>query len=239
MDRNQDAHRSHSLPAMAWSESVNFGVRNKIVCALAEAEHPAIVTGGVDNKILGVNRSWCELCDYQASECLDKSPKILQGCGTDFYEAKKFAQRLANKSGGDGDVCAALLNYTKAGVPFLHILRGRAIYDPSTGSKYYITESSGRKLDNFEEHMLGVADAELVKRRSTRCSSESSQAGYLVEVAIGICHVAKGVHPVGEKTVCAFFSKSSVQECCKLQSQNADALPPWFILSPISRLALR
>ena len=68
-----------------------------------------------DGKIIYANKSFKKLTGYNPSEVIGKSPRILQGVGTD----KKVIDRLAVALKSGKKFEGKAINYKKDGVPFI------------------------------------------------------------------------------------------------------------------------
>lgn len=91
-------------------------------------------------ELIAVNSAWTDLCGYPASEALGRSPKeLLHGAATDAKKSKEFTARLEKASGLPCHV--TLINYTKRGNPFAHVITSELVRDSKTGEAFYITES--------------------------------------------------------------------------------------------------
>ena len=66
-------------------------------------------------KIIYANKAFKKLTGYDPEEVLGKTPKILQGPGTDKKEIARLAEALKNDSRFEGKA----INYRKDGAPFL------------------------------------------------------------------------------------------------------------------------
>ena len=106
------------------------------VVALKQSQQPAIVTSDVaPYPIVALNDLWCEQCGYAPGDALGKSPKtLLQGPSTNSSSAKDFALTTAET----GSAETTLINYTKAGKPFVHTFRSRRV------GGHFLTEGSAR-----------------------------------------------------------------------------------------------
>ena len=110
---------------MTWGEcevgiEKSFGGRENSLALLkviAENSFDSILVTDAtsDGKIIYANKAFKRLSGYDPSEVIGKTPRILQGIGTD----KKVIDRLsvALKSGGKFEGKA--INYKKDGTPFI------------------------------------------------------------------------------------------------------------------------
>jgi PAS domain S-box-containing protein len=85
--------------------------------ALAENSFDSILitTATTAGKITYANKAFKKLSGYEASEVIGKSPRILQGVGTD----KKVISRLAAALKSGKKFEGKAINYKKDGTPFI------------------------------------------------------------------------------------------------------------------------
>ena len=85
--------------------------------ALAENSFDSILitTATTAGKITYANKAFKKLTGYEASEVIGKSPRILQGVGTD----KKVINRLAAALKSGKKFEGKAINYKKDGTPFI------------------------------------------------------------------------------------------------------------------------
>ena len=74
-----------------------------------------ITDASADGRIIYANKSFKKLTGYDPSEVIDKTPRILQGPGTDSKVIARLSEAL--KSGGKFEGKA--INYKKDGTPFI------------------------------------------------------------------------------------------------------------------------
>ena len=74
-----------------------------------------ITDASVEGKIIYANKSFKKLTGYNQAEIIGKTPRILQGPGTDLKVIARLAAAL--KSGGKFEGKA--INYKKDGTPFI------------------------------------------------------------------------------------------------------------------------
>ena len=74
-----------------------------------------ITDASVEGKIIYANKSFKKLTGYNPAEIIGKTPRILQGPGTDLKVIARLAAAL--KSGGKFEGKA--INYKKDGTPFI------------------------------------------------------------------------------------------------------------------------
>ena len=74
-----------------------------------------ITDASVEGKIIYANKSFKKLTGYNPAEIIGKTPRILQGPGTDLKVISRLAAAL--KSGGKFEGKA--INYKKDGTPFI------------------------------------------------------------------------------------------------------------------------
>ena len=129
---NDDAHGS----TLWLSRGVDVGPK---VLEVARASKAAVLVteAAAPFSIVGCNSVWSNLCEYAPEECMGRSPKILQGSGTDQAAAEQFATQCEV----DGQARVTLINYTKHGRRFLHRLNSVRVHD-DTGKSFYVTLSS-------------------------------------------------------------------------------------------------
>ena len=89
----------------------------KALKVLTENSYDSILTtDAIDGaKIIYANKAFKKLTGYDPEEVLGKTPKILQGPGTDKKEIARLAEALKNDSRFEGKA----INYRKDGAPFL------------------------------------------------------------------------------------------------------------------------
>lgn len=85
--------------------------------ALAENSFDSILitTATTAGKITYANKAFKKLSGYEASEVIGKSPRILQGVGTDKKVIKRLAAALKLGKKFEGKA----INYKKDGTPFI------------------------------------------------------------------------------------------------------------------------
>jgi len=74
-----------------------------------------ITDASVEGKIIYANKSFKKLTGYEPSSIIGKTPRILQGTGTDTKVITRLSEAL--KSGGKFEGKA--INYKKDGTPFI------------------------------------------------------------------------------------------------------------------------
>jgi len=83
---------------------------------LADNSFDAILITDTEGKIAYSNNAFKKLTGYDQADVLGKSPKLLQGPGTD----KRVLARLKDSmQRGDGDYEGSAINYRKDGTPFI------------------------------------------------------------------------------------------------------------------------
>ena len=89
----------------------------KALKVLTENSYDSIlITDAIDGaKIIYANKAFKKLTGYDPEEVLGKTPKILQGLGTDKKEIARLAEALKNDSRFEGKA----INYRKDGAPFI------------------------------------------------------------------------------------------------------------------------
>lgn len=129
---DDDAHGS-----TLWLRGgVNVG--SKVLEAARSSKSSVLVTEASEPfAIVACNSVWSNLCEYSPEECMGRSPKLLQGPGTDQAAAEQFATQCEV----DGQARVTLINYTKRGRRFLHQLNSVRVHS-DTGESFYVTFSS-------------------------------------------------------------------------------------------------
>ena len=108
------AKRARSSGSLA-SVLSNSEVSIELLEVLAENSFDSIlVTDAADGKITYANKAFTTLTGHGASDVIGKTPKILQGEGTD----KKVISRLAEALKSGGDFEGKAINFKKDGTPF-------------------------------------------------------------------------------------------------------------------------
>jgi len=83
---------------------------------LADNSFDAILMTDMDGIIAYSNKAFTKLTGYEQADVIGKSPKLLQGPGTD----RKVLERLkASMKNGLGDYEGSAINYKKDGTPFI------------------------------------------------------------------------------------------------------------------------
>lgn len=84
---------------------------------LADNSFDAVVItdASLEGKITYANKAFKRLTGYDQSEVIGKTPRILQGAGTD----KKVIERLAGALKAGGRFEGKAINYRKDGTPFI------------------------------------------------------------------------------------------------------------------------
>jgi len=106
------AQSSASLAELLSSTEVSV----QFLTVLAENSFDSIlVTDAVEGNITYANKAFTALTGHEAADVIGKSPKLLQGDGTDRRVISRLAEAL--KSGGDFEGKA--INFKKDGTPFV------------------------------------------------------------------------------------------------------------------------
>jgi len=104
------AHSSSSLSKILG----NFDVQ-ALEVLVASSFDSILMTDAVDGNITYANKAFTLLTGHETSDVIGKSPKILQGEGTD----KKVIARLAEALKSGGDFEGKAINFKKDGTPFI------------------------------------------------------------------------------------------------------------------------
>mmetsp|Transcript_2576 Transcript_2576/g.7227 ORF Transcript_2576/g.7227 Transcript_2576/m.7227 type:complete len:145 (+) Transcript_2576:88-522(+) len=113
------AKRARSSGSLANMLS-NSDVSIELLEVLAENSFDSILmTDAGDGNITYANKAFTLLTGHEAADVIGKSPKILQGEGTDKKVIARIAEAL--KSGGDFEGKA--INFKKDGTPFIMFWR--------------------------------------------------------------------------------------------------------------------
>jgi len=92
----------------------NFDVQ-ALEVLVASSFDSILMTDAVDGNITYANKAFTLLTGHETSDVIGKSPKILQGEGTD----KKVIARLAEALKSGGDFEGKAINFKKDGTPFI------------------------------------------------------------------------------------------------------------------------
>mmetsp|Transcript_9238 Transcript_9238/g.21449 ORF Transcript_9238/g.21449 Transcript_9238/m.21449 type:complete len:400 (-) Transcript_9238:757-1956(-) len=106
-----------------------------VLAALPSTREPTILV--LEGKLVGCNQAWQQLCGHDA-RALGASPKILQGEWTDTSKARRFSAELARC----GHASSTLVNYTRAGRAFVHLIKGWALSVPNdpSGRRFFLAK---------------------------------------------------------------------------------------------------
>ena len=74
-----------------------------------------ITDAGKDGKIVYANKAFKKLTGYSPAEVIGKTPRVLQGAGTD----EKITDRLSKALKSGGKFEGKAINYKKDGTPFI------------------------------------------------------------------------------------------------------------------------
>jgi len=124
--RNAEEGRDSNIPdtlgqadlllLAAEAESEANPARDAALELLADNSFDAILITDVVGKIAYSNKAFKKLTGYDQSDVIGKSPKLLQGPGTD----QKVIDRLRySMHHGNGDYEGSAINYKKNGTPFI------------------------------------------------------------------------------------------------------------------------
>merc|ERR1719174_3669327 len=102
------------LAAEAKSEA--NPARDAALELLADNSFDAILITDVAGNIAYSNKAFTKLTGYDQSDVIGKSPKLLQGPGTDM---KVLARLKESMQKGNGDYEGSAINYKKNGTPFI------------------------------------------------------------------------------------------------------------------------
>lgn len=93
----------------------------KVLQLLSETSYDSILITDVTQgaKVVYANKAFKKLTGYAPSEVIGKTPRILQGAGTD----KKVIARLAKELKKGGKFEGQAINYRKDGTPFIMVWR--------------------------------------------------------------------------------------------------------------------
>jgi PAS domain S-box-containing protein len=83
---------------------------------LADNSFDAILVTDVAGKIAYSNKAFTTLTGYDQSDVIGKSPKLLQGPGTDMKVLSRLKDSMQK---GNGDYEGSAINYKKNGTPFI------------------------------------------------------------------------------------------------------------------------
>jgi len=100
----------------AEAESERNPARDAALELLADNSFDALLITDTEGTIVYSNKAFTKLTGYDQAEVIGKSPKLLQGPGTD----KKVLARLKESmQKGNGDYEGSAINYRKNGTPFI------------------------------------------------------------------------------------------------------------------------
>jgi len=100
----------------AEDKSETTSARDAALELLADNSFDAILITDTDGSIIYSNRAFTKLTGYAQADVIGKSPKLLQGAGTD---QKVLARLKASMDKGTGDYEGSAINYRKNGTPFI------------------------------------------------------------------------------------------------------------------------
>ena len=115
--RKRSMQMSGSLANVLRDTSLSL----KVLQLLSETSYDSILITDASKaaKVVYANKAFGKLTGYRPSEVIGKSPRFLQGAGTDRRVIARLGQAL--KSGGRFDGQA--INYRKDGTPFIMFWR--------------------------------------------------------------------------------------------------------------------
>jgi len=102
------------LAAEAKSEA--NPARDAALELLADNSFDAILITDVKGSIVYSNKSFTKLTGYEQADVVGKSPKLLQGPGTDMKVLGRLKESMQK---GNGDYEGSAINYKKNGTPFI------------------------------------------------------------------------------------------------------------------------
>jgi len=105
-----------ALAAEVPPSDPNTEVKEKALEALADNSFDAILITDYAGIIAYSNKAFTKLTGYDQADVIGKSPKLLQGPGTD---QKVLARLKASMKKGAGDYEGSAINYRKSGTPFI------------------------------------------------------------------------------------------------------------------------
>lgn len=115
---------------MIWSYQARNTDECKIICGLV-SKLPVIVTD-LNQRIVGVNGHWVDMCKFAPGEAFGMTPAILQGTLTSREAALDFAMQLSS-----GRMAfTSVLNYKKDGTQFVNHLCGWSVGDLLVAETY-------------------------------------------------------------------------------------------------------
>jgi PAS domain S-box-containing protein len=100
----------------AESESRANPARDAALELLADNSFDAILITDAGGSIAYSNKAFTNLTGYDQTDVIGKSPKLLQGPGTDQKVLKRLKESMQK---GDGDYEGSAINYKKNGTPFI------------------------------------------------------------------------------------------------------------------------
>uniref|UniRef100_A0A7S0J3G5 PAS domain-containing protein n=1 Tax=Calcidiscus leptoporus TaxID=127549 RepID=A0A7S0J3G5_9EUKA len=148
-------------PMCSWrSELCEKMALSSVAVIVSEARAPG--------RIVACNAVWSELCGYGADEAIGLTPKILQGKGTSMHKAAHFTEKVCSQTvcthgeefgfaSRQASSFVKLVNYSKAGRPFVHCLKTWRTRDDGAGVDYFVTESHEESGTAVSRAMLRAA----------------------------------------------------------------------------------
>lgn len=122
-----------------WAKEAYDKAPKQLRMRLAQNRNPVIL---IDKQapygIVAANKSWLEQCGY-GTECIGKSPKILQGELTDMKKAARFRKELVDT----GKSRMTVTNYSKTGDAFVQKLHAEAV-----GNEFFLSKLAGKRTRN-------------------------------------------------------------------------------------------
>lgn len=110
-----------------------------------------VTTGELDRpgpEILYVNPAWTRITGYSAAEAIHRTPRMLQGPGTDRAELDRLRRELAAGRSASGEI----LNYRKDGKEFWLQWRIRPVPDATGKVRYFVsTQRDITQRKNIEQ----------------------------------------------------------------------------------------
>lgn len=119
-------------PALDFIRSFAKSLRDTVIVTTADLEFPG-------PKILYVNPTFTHVTRYSLKDVVGKTPRILQGAGTDLKELSRMRESLRDS----GRFFGSILNYTKDGREIIFDWHISPIYDRDGTVKYWVSVQHG------------------------------------------------------------------------------------------------
>jgi PAS domain S-box-containing protein len=120
--RHQDSNvpdtlcQADLLLLAAEAESQANRTRDVALELLADNSFDALLITDAEGIIAYSNKAFTKLTGYEQADVMGKSPKLLQGPGTDQKVLNRLKESMQK---GDGDYEGSAINYKKNGTPFI------------------------------------------------------------------------------------------------------------------------